>query len=919
MLVGRNVECLGIAEVLGQVRVGRGTVLLVTGSPGLGKTALLEYAADAAAGMRVLRATGAEFEQRFAWAALHQLLHPVLEHLDGLPDEQAAALRGALRLGRSTGDDPYLVSLGVLTLLSQLAEDAGLVCLIDDAQWLDDQSADALRFAARRLAQDPVGVLVAAREVPADRFGLDRWPRLNLAALSAPEMTELLGRRAGVAVAGGVAQRLLGYADGNPLALVEMVGALTAEQLTGELPLPDPLPLGPGLTAAFLDQVHRLTVDAQDLLLVAACGQGARWNQVLAAAQRLNVPDRAEELERSGLVAIEASAVRFRHPMVRSAVLAATPFTRRRVVHLAIAQVLVGDEHADQRTWHRAAACPGTDAEVADELAASAKRARARSGFAAAAAASQRAAELSPDATVRARRLVEAGEAALAAGQPEWALACVGRAAQGAGERAVSGRVAAVRGYTQLRAGLLSQAVGTLRDGAGLLADSDPTAALEMLSAASEAAGLAGEVGGVLAVADQARTVATAPSGAQPLSDLLSGIADILSGRPEHGSATVGAAVDQLAGSGNVRWLIWAVYGATYQGDMGRAVQLIDAAARRARASGALDNLPLLLHGVAMAEAIRGRYPDAEAAAAEGLRLARETGQRTSECLNLAVLASITATRGEENRCREYADAALALAIPHGITLAAAWASWALSVLDLGAGRPDEALSRLRSLTRPGAPTGHFLVTRSTTPDLVEAAVRCGDTETAQRATTWLQATVARSPATPASGARLARCQGLMAAEPVQAVGYLREALRLYDLGKERFGRARTELLLGEALRRAKRRTEAREALRSALTVFDALGARVWAEQARRELRALGEAPARALSGGLGVLTPQELQVSRLVAAGASNREIAAQLFLSARTVEYHLYKAYPKLGIGSRTELARLVLTADAAKDGRP
>jgi ATP/maltotriose-dependent transcriptional regulator MalT len=918
MLVGRDLERLGIAEVLGRVRVGRGAVMLVTGSPGLGKTALLEYAAYAADGMRVLRATGAEFEQRFAWAGLHQLLQPVLDHLDGLSVEQAAALRGALRLDRSTGDDPFLVSLGVLTLLSLLAEDAGLLCLVDDAQWLDDQSADALRFAARRLDRDPVGLLVAARDVPAGRFALDRWPRLNLAGLSGPEMAELLGRRAGVAVAGGVAERLLGYADGNPLALVEMTGALTAEQLSGHQPLPDPLPLRPGLEAVFLDQVRRLTAEAQDLLLVAACGQGTVWGQVMAAPQRLNLSDRAEELERSGLVTIEASAVRFRHPLVRSAVLAAAPFTRRRVIHLALAEVLVGDDHSDQRAWHRAAACHGTDAEVADELAASAERARARSGFAAAAAALQRAADLSPDAMVRGRRLVAAGEAALAAGQPEWALECAGRAEQQAAmDQAGSGRVAAVRGYTQLRGGLLSQAVGTLREGAASLAETDPTAALEMLSAASEAAGLAGDVDGILAVADQARTIVTTPSGARPLSDLLSGIADILSGQPERGSATVGAAVDHLTDSRNVRWLIWAVYGAIYQGDMGRAVQLIDAAAHRARASGALDNLPLLLHGVAMAEGIGGRYPDAEAAAAEGLRLARETGQRTSECLNLAVLASITAMRGEENRCREFADAALALAIPHGITLAAAWASWALAVLDLGAGRPAEALSRLRSLAEPDAPAGHFLVTRSTTPDLVEAAMRCGDTETAQRATTWLGAVVANSPS-PASGARLARCRGLMAAEPVEASRWLREAVRLYDLGKERFGRARTELLLGAALRRAKRRTEAREALRSALTVFDALGAAAWAERARRELRALGAVPAPALSGGLGVLTPQELQVSRLVAMGASNREIAAQLFLSPRTVEYHLYKVYPKLGVGSRTELALLVLTADAATGGR-
>jgi len=310
---------------------------------------------------------------------------------------------------------------------------------------------------------------------------------------------------------------------------------------------------------------------------------------------------------------------------------------------------------------------------------------------------------------------------------------------------------------------------------------------------------------------------------------------------------------------------------------------------------------------------IRGRYPDAEAAAAEGLRLARETGQPTSECLNLAVLATVAAMRGEDSRCREHADAALELAIPHGNTLAASWASWALALLDLGAGRTAEAVSRLRSLTQPDSPAGHVMVTRLFTPDLVEAAMHCGDAETAQHATSWLEAVVADSPA-PSPNARLARCHGLMAADPITSVSHLREALRLYDLCKERTGQARTQLLLGEVLRRAKRRREAGQALRSAFAMFSAFNAVPWAERARRELHALGDAPAAAVPGRLSVLTPQELQISRLVAAGASNREIAAQLFLSTRTVEYHLYKVYPKLGIGSRTELARLVLSADPA-----
>jgi DNA-binding CsgD family transcriptional regulator len=312
-----------------------------------------------------------------------------------------------------------------------------------------------------------------------------------------------------------------------------------------------------------------------------------------------------------------------------------------------------------------------------------------------------------------------------------------------------------------------------------------------------------------------------------------------------------------------------------------------------------------------MVETSRGHLADGEALADEGLRLAREAGQLSTECLNLAALTVAAALRGDEQRCRGYADSALALGVRHRFGLAVARTQWALAVLDLGAGRPEEALPRLRTVAEAAPGAGHFAIALYATPDLVEAAVRCGDLETAQHATAALEVVVANSP-DPSSGGWLARCQGLLA-EPVPAVKHFREALRLYDLGQERFERARTELLLGEALRRAKRRTEAREALRSAATAFDALDSRGWAERTRRELRALGEAPDPARRAGLAGLTPQELQIARLVSGGSSNREIAAALFLSPRTVEYHLYKLYPKLGIGSRTELARLVLT-----DGR-
>jgi len=932
VLVGRAEECRRVTEALDRVRAGSGALLLVTGSPGLGKSALLDYAAAAASagGLTVLRACGAEFEAPFAWAGLHQLLRPVLGQLDGLPAEQAAALRGALRLGPATGHDPFLVSLALLTLLSQAAagpassgpsgSSPGLICLVDDAQWLDDQSADALRFVARRLDRDQIGLVVAARDAPASRFALDPWPRIDLTGLPADGLTELLSQRT-ASVSPQVRERLLDHAGGNPLALVEIAAALTADELAGHRPLPDPLPLSPVLEKAFLDQVHRLSPEAQQLLLVAACAQGDSWDDIRTAARDLGLPDRMDELERARLIAIGADGVGIRHPLVRSAVISATPFSQRRDAHLALARVLTGVDDIDRRTWHRAAACLGTDAGIAAELDAAARRASRHSGFAAAAAAFERAAELSPDAVAAAGRLVGAGEAAFQAGQPERALACAQRAERLAVDgTAVPTRAAWLRGRIQLRAGQLSEAIGTLCDGAEIIAGQDPQAAMEMLLDASEAAEYAGDAPAMVAIAGQAGRVAASvtvpgaglPAGIASGAGLLAGIADTLSGQAGRGSAAISAALDQIAGTSSPQWLRWAGTGSLYLGDNRRTSQLFRASARLARASGALDFLPLALSGVGTAEQVRGRFADAEVAADEGLRLARETGQRIAEGLNLTTLAAVAAFRGEEDRCREHAGAALDLAIPRQFSLVVASANWVLGFLDIGLGRAGAALSRLQALPQAGPGAGHFLIGLYALPDLIDAAVHSGDTETARRTLAQLELATAGSPG-PWLEASLARCRGLMA-EPADAVEHQREAVRLYDQHDGGFELARAQLELGEALRRARRRTEARDALRSALTALEALDARPWAERARAELRALGDTPASAKQDRLAELTPQELQIARLVSGGSSNREIAGQLFLSARTVEYHLYKIFPKAGVSSRTELARLVLTQDPA-----
>ena len=927
MLVGRGEERGRIDALLRRVRAGEGAVLALTGPPGIGKTALLEYAAAQAAGLTVLRAVGSAFESTLAWGGLHQLLAPGGAGMDTLPAEQAAALRGALRLGPATGDDAFLVFLAVLTLWSQIATGSGLLCLVDDAQWLDDPTSDALRFVGRRLGQDPIGLVVAGRDQPASRFATDRWPGMEVPGLAAADMRELLAAHSPPLSSAAVRDRMVEYAYGNPLAALETARTLSSDQWSGRLPLADPLPVTAGIEAAFLDQVRRLPGDAQSMLVVAACADGtATPAQILAAAESIGLsPGSAAASELAGLLTVTASNIRFRHPVVRSAVLGAATFLQRQSAHRALADAMTGatpgDADTDRRAWHLAAACLGPDRTVADELEAAANRDRQRSAFAAAASALERSAELSPDRPDRARRRVAAGEAAFQAGQPERALADAAAGERDAdGDPVLRAGVAALRGQIQLRGGRLGEAAGTLADGALLIADTDPELAAEMLFGAAESAGYAGAPATVFALATQARTLPVSMPRGRVLQQWLTATADLLGGELERGTKVLGAASDHLAELFGPQWtilapsswLMWAGYGVTYLGDLRHMIALFEAAARRARATGGLADLPLALHGLSLTHSVRGRFAEAEAAATEGLRLAEETGQEAAACLNLAALVAVAGLRGDDDRCRTLGAQALARSVPRQIGLAVARTNWGIAVLDLGAGRFDAALTRLSALTSAGPGSGHFLITLYAIPDLVEAAVQCGDLDSAHRATAELAGLIANSPA-PSSRAWLARCHGLIAGPPA-AVEHLRDAVALYDLSEERFDQARTRLLLGEALRRHRRRNDARDVLRTALPTFEAMAAPAWAERTRRELRALGDLPQTPPPAGASQLTPQELQIATLVSAGASNRDIAAQLFLSVRTVEYHLYKIFPKLGVTSRTELAGRMLAGTAS-----
>ena len=911
MLHGRQEECGAIDRLLADAGGQRSRALVLRGEVGVGKSALLAYAADRAAGrMRVLWGSGVESESELAFAALHQLVRPVLDRVDRLPGPQATALQGAFGLAAAQGRDRFLIGVGALSLLAEVAEERPLVCLVDDAQWLDQPSTYALSFAARRLEAEGIVLLVAARDDDLHGFTAPSFHELHLTGLDAGAAGELLIEQAPAGLAANVRERLIEATQGNPLALLELVGSLSADQLAGRAPLPDPLPASAGVEQVFLERVRRLPDSTQTLLLAVAAEETGDPAVIFGAARALGSGTlELEVAATAGLVRMVEGRIRFRHPLVRSAVYRGATFTQRQAIHRALAAALAGEEHADRRAWHRAAAAVEPDPEVADELERSAERARRRSGYAAAARALERSAELTPAETLRSRRLADAADAAWLAGQPDRALGLLDRAAAGIAEPRLRADVAHLRGLIELRRGVPADAFTILAAGSADVAPIDPVKALAMLLPASEAATYAGDVALTI---EASRRAAALPRSEQRIDQftmgLLVGIGSILEGDTARGAPLLRDAILLAQTFDDPSRLGFAGAAARYLGDDTAAHDFYARAVARARATGELVLLPYLLESLAVEEVAAGRYTAATASASEGLRLARETGQESSVCRNLSTLALLEAVQGREDACRTYAAEALERAVPRGLRLQAASATWALALLDLVSSRPAEALARLETLAA-GSEAGHPVIALLSVPDLVEAAVRSNQTERGQIALAGFEQWATHA-APPWALALVPRCRGLLSAGAT-ADRHFTEALRLHGLSRRPFDRARTQLLYGEALRRARRRVDAREHLRAAFTTFEQLGAAPWAERARTELRVSGETARRRNPGTLDQLTPQELQVARFVGQGATNREVAAQLFLSPRTIDYHLRQVFTKLGISSRAELIRLRVEA--------
>src|SRR5215204_872057 len=777
-----------------------------------------------------------------------------------------------------------------------------LLCLIDDAQFLDTASAEALVFSARRLGAEPVAMLFAVREGEARTFQAPGVPDLVLEGIAAEPAARLL-RESAPAAAGPVREWLLAEAAGNPLALLELPKGLSEAQLEGRAALPEAIPLTARLRSAFEQRVARLPVATRTTLLIAALDDGESVATVVRAAGEAGLPgDALDSAEQAGLLRVVGGRIDFRHPLVRSALLESSTLSQRRAAHAALAAALTGTEDADRRAWHQALAALKADEEVAAALEASARRYEARAGHASAATAFVRAAELSADEDRRSDRLTAAAEAAWAAGQPERSRELIARALP-----LTTGHARAellyLRGVIQARTGDLRGAVAVLVDAAD--ASEDASLTLEMLTEATEAAEYAGDYAQAAAIAARADAIEPRSETDRFRVAALTGLAAELVVDHERAEPLLQEAIRRADLLEDPRPLVWASLLAT-MGSMapfGEGLPYATRAVTIARQRGLLSILPMALWAQANALVGLGRFNLARSAAEEGIRLASDFGHRSGARWNLTVVALLDALRGDESAVRAHAEEAMQLAAISGATLIHGFAEWTLGLLDLTLGRPGEATDRLLSVSTVDQPESNPLIGLWSIPDLIEAAARSGRLdEAADRFDHYLD--WARHSSSPARQSVLARCCALVGEGDVRE--QFETAIAL-GMTLSPFLQARTELLYGEWLRRERQKSEARRHLRRAADLFRQVGVPPWAERAEAELRATGETARRRDPSTLDQLTPQELQIAGLVASGMTNRQIAAQLYLSPRTIDYHLRKVFSKVGLSSRTELVRM------------
>ncbi|WP_041624452.1 helix-turn-helix transcriptional regulator [Stackebrandtia nassauensis] len=907
MLFGRTQETAHIERLLDEARQGRSQALIVRGEAGIGKSALLGHALTAADDFRQLRAIGIEAESELPYAHLHMLLHPVLHRIDALPKRQASALRGSLGLSDETSGDRFMIGLAVLTLLAEIADEGPVLCVVDDAHWIDRESADALLFAARRLEAEGVVVLFGARDQHAPAFPSHGIAELDLSNLDDEAAAQLLAEYASD-LSEPARRQVIAEAVGNPLALRELPVAQREGQLTLDPYRVSALPTHSRIQRTFADRIATLPDSTRTLLLVAAAHGSCDAPPILAAATKLgSTMEDLELAERKQLLSMVDGHLCFRHPLVRSATYQEASTAERITVHTALAEAITSPAHAERRAWHLAAAATGPDEKIAAALEEVACAGQARGGRNAVASAYERSAQLSPDPDEKARRFQAAAAAALAAGQLDRADALAAEAASNTTDPKLLGRLAHINAHVAYGHGNTMASYHGWVSAAREVAPHANLQASYMLFHAVEAAWMAGNFAAVDEVAELAtsmklrnapRVLAMARV-AHGLGDRHGDVADGVAALRELIATTGRSHEPTLQDRATIAW--WHLL----LGDHTTALDLTASLVADCRATGAMGVLPRALALQAKAQLYSGHHRDAAASATEALRTAEESGNQPIMIgVPLSTLAYLAAIGGDEKRCLELLSKLPGADDGRGILLL----DGALGVLDLTLGRNESTVDRLAEL----ANRRNRMDMLPTVTDLVEAASRSGQPERAREPFGWFTA-FAEHIDQPWAMALVERGRALLGPDAEAEQHFIRAVEFHNQPGDRPFERARTELLYGEWLRRSRRRSDARGHLRSALDTFERLGVTPWAERARTELRAAGDSqgPAALRPEALSQLTPQELQVVRLAATGMTNRDIGAQLFLSPRTVGYHLYKAYPKLNIASRGELATLDLQA--------
>jgi DNA-binding CsgD family transcriptional regulator len=901
-LLGREREREVLGRLLNAASSDDGGVLVVHGEPGIGKTALLDWTVEEGRRLRVLRTVGVEGEMELPFAALQQLCSPILDRSERLPDPQRDALSVAFGLSAGRAPDPFLVGLAALGLLSEASEERPLLCVVDDSQWLDRASARSLAFVARRLLAEKIAFVFAARELGSVLAGL---PELRVEPLGHRDARELLESVLPARLDEHVLDRIVLETHGNPLALLELPRGMTPIQLAGGFGLPA-VPLSASIEESFTRRLARLPGDARRLLLIAAADPTGDPAVVWRAARQLGIPESiAETVEADDLLELGVRVV-FRHPLVRSAVYRAAGLKERRAVHRALAEVTDPEIDPDRRAWHRAQAASMPDEDVAEELERSAGRAQARGGFAAVAAFLERAATLTPEPAHRAQRLLAAACAKRDAGALEAALELLAGVDAGLLDELGRARVELLRGQIALEQRRGGEAGRLFLSAARRLEPLDPQLArqtyLEALAGAMSSD--VEVVGGAPAVAEAARAAPTGTAPPRTVDVLL----DAFAIRLTEGYA---AAAPTLARSLELTLAV-----DVGNEDVGRRVSVSSTrnsnivalemwddealhrlAARQvqvARDAGALVHLQFALSFLARSQMLAGDLTAATLTIDETRSIAEATGNPA--LVNAPMI--LAAWRGHEPQASELIEATSEEAA------ARRWTSnnYARAVLYNGLGRHDAARDAAWKAFQPD-PIGYgsYLV-----PELAEAASRTGDRALLESALEWLSQRTRVISSEWAIGIE-ARVRALLSEGEV-AESLYRESIVHLSGSRVRLELARTHLLYGEWLRRERRRLDARNHLGTALEAFTSMGAEAFAGRAERELRATGEHARKRTVDTLDELTPQEEQIARLAAKGATNREIAAQLFITQSTVEYHLRKVFRKLDVKSRTQLAHRI-----------